>query len=671
MRVIVAALATALVVAVALLVLAAFNLHVFVEAHRDELVARGEKALGRAVTIGAVTPSWLPVGIRFAGVAVADDPGFGAAPFLTAGAVRVVLRPGPLALGRIEVSHVVLDGPRIILVRNAAGRWNTASLGHEPAVDGAHGGTAEGRRRARLSPVWLGFAATEIRDGVVTIEDHGGTTPRRLAANRVRVRVSELRLDGDARVRVDAALSGADVRPDLHLDVSLAHLGVQDGGATPFVARLEVDDLDLAALALAAGRAEPWTGKMDRLVANASGTLDRCTVDVTARSGGGWRIGRHLPLPRVEARVDASAEVTREGVRLTQATGAFGSLAWRATGGASLRPWRLAATLESVPETDVALPGGASPPFRLTEVVVPVRADDALHLGPARARIDDVVIDAAADLTSVEPLVAAGRLHADGFSGLVDATFDADSTTSARVRGEAVGLDVAALARRWRTAVITGRADVSGIASIPWDTADPLRALVASGTVHLRDGSIATMNVVEAVLHRMPAVRLLPQLVTAGTRARFADVFAVPHTGLRTAAIPFDVGGGVLTTPHVQLSAASYDIVGEGTVDAARALRFHGDLILSPELSTTLHGDLPALRYLARPDGRLVVPFRVRGPLDNPTAEPDLKRVRRRHVETRRGGPERATSPDAGYLPPRAVPDDERAIEELQHMLHP
>src|SRR4051812_35258814 len=103
MRVVVAALATGAAVVLALLPLAAFNLHVFIETHRDELVARGERTLGRAVQIGGVAPSWWPIGIRFTNVVIKEDPRFGSGPCVDAAAVRIAVHPGPLLFGRLEV----------------------------------------------------------------------------------------------------------------------------------------------------------------------------------------------------------------------------------------------------------------------------------------------------------------------------------------------------------------------------------------------------------------------------------------------------------------------------------------------------------------------------------------------------------------------------------------
>jgi hypothetical protein len=249
-------------------------------------------------------------------------------------------------------------------------------------------------------------------------------------------------------------------------------------------------------------------------------------------------------------------------------------------------------------------------------------------------------------------------VHATGFAGVLDAAVEASSATSIGMRIDARGVDVGALARRLssRPPPVTGRADLAATGSLPWGAERPLAALAATGTLHLGAGSVAVVNVAERVLRRMPALRFVPQLVSAQTRARFADVFEAPGTGLESAVVPFSVAGGVLTSPHVSVSAASYEIRGGAAVAAPDSVRFRGDLVLSPELSSALRIDFPALRYLARGDGRLVVPFRISGRLDDPKPEPELKSGRGRELEP---------------LLPKAEPGGDRVIERLQRMLRP
>src|SRR6266481_234425 len=392
MRVMIAGLATGVAVVLALLALAAFNLHVFVETHRDELVARGERTLGRAVQIGSVTPSWWPIGIRFADVVIGEDPRFGTGPCVEAAAVRIAVHPGPLLFGRLEVSAIVLDRPRITLVRDGAGRWNVASLG-APATenDGEGERQAPGHvrrprhRRIRVPPLWLGLVATEIRDGHVDLEDRSGPTPRRLSAASVRLRASELRLGGDTRIRVDAALFPGSVRPDAHAELQITRIGLQDGAATPFSLHLDLHDAELGTLATIAGRREAWSGRLAHLVADATGVLDRFAVDVDASADDAWRLGPHVVVPRLPSRLSLRAQATRDAIHLDRASGAFGTLEWTAAGLMELRPWHIELTAQSLAQSSIEL-GDARPPWRLSDIAVTLGGSDALHIESLRAR---------------------------------------------------------------------------------------------------------------------------------------------------------------------------------------------------------------------------------------------------------------------------------------------
>lgn len=671
MRVLITTVAIGLGAVLALLGLAAFNLHVFVDAHRDELIARGARALGRSVTIASVRPAWWPIGIRFDDVVVGDDTRFGATPFLTAAVMRVALRPGPLVLGRVEVSRLVLERPHFTLVRDADGAWNVASLGASPESDAAPPGSGvanEARpRKARLRMPLLGLASTEIRDGRIDIEDRSEPTTRRLAMTSVRLRASELRLGGDVHVRLETALFPGGVAPDARVDVQIAHVGLQDVQQTPFVARVELENADLATLATIAGRREAWAGRVERIVAEMTGGLEHFYVDLAVRSDADLRLGPHLPLPRVPVRIDARAEVVRDTVRLDHASGAFGALEWTGAGSATLRPWHVELALQSVHDSVAALPIGR-PPLRLSDVAVAIVGDDVLRIAPARARVEDARVDVTAQIAGLDPLVFEGRLHATGFGGAVDAAFEGDSTTSARGRIDATALDIGAIANRWSpgTPPVTGRLDLAAVGALPWSASDPAAALSATGTLRLADGNVAAVNVAQHVLRRTPASRLLPQLVSTTTRARFPEVFEAFGTGLRSAVVPFSLAAGVITSPAVVVHADAYEIAGEASIDAQRELRFRGELVLSPELSTALREDLPPLRYLTRRSGQLVLPFHIHGPIDDPVPEPDLKRMRLHGVDPLGKG--LAPQPPAGRAVP---PEDEPRVQRLERWLRP
>src|SRR6185295_17124455 len=95
----------------------------------DWVAAQASAALGREVAFDAVGVSLRGgVSARLKNLRVADDPTYGAEPFLQAKEVRVALRILPALRRRFEVRYVVVDEPSLTVIRDARG-LNLASFG--------------------------------------------------------------------------------------------------------------------------------------------------------------------------------------------------------------------------------------------------------------------------------------------------------------------------------------------------------------------------------------------------------------------------------------------------------------------------------------------------------------------------------------------------------------
>ena len=90
---------------------------------------QASQALGRPVRFASLSIELLPrPAVRLRGLSVADDPRFGAAPFLTVEEGRFGLRLRPLFSGRVELTDLTLDRLRVEIVEDG-GRLNIATLG--------------------------------------------------------------------------------------------------------------------------------------------------------------------------------------------------------------------------------------------------------------------------------------------------------------------------------------------------------------------------------------------------------------------------------------------------------------------------------------------------------------------------------------------------------------
>lgn len=113
---------------------AVLSIAVDVDRYRARVQATLAEHLGRDVSLGRMHLSVAPFGLRVENAVIGDDPAFQTGrPFAQAEMLYVSPRPWSLLRGRLELRSVELRRPVIELVRNAAGAWNTATLGRDGA----------------------------------------------------------------------------------------------------------------------------------------------------------------------------------------------------------------------------------------------------------------------------------------------------------------------------------------------------------------------------------------------------------------------------------------------------------------------------------------------------------------------------------------------------------
>ena len=115
-----------IVVAVAIFV-ATFD----VNKYRGTIQSQLEKRLGRPVLLGDMGLSLFPPRFRVQNLAIADDTRFSPdAPFIKAQELDVSVKLLPLLHKQFEIDSLSLQRPSVNLIKNSAGVWNFASLGH-------------------------------------------------------------------------------------------------------------------------------------------------------------------------------------------------------------------------------------------------------------------------------------------------------------------------------------------------------------------------------------------------------------------------------------------------------------------------------------------------------------------------------------------------------------
>src|SRR2546430_1075808 len=102
-----------------------------VNKYRGTIQSQLEKRLGRPVLLGDMGLSLFPPRFRVQNLAIADDTRFSPdAPFIKAQELDVSVKLLPLLHKQFEIDSLSLQRPSVNLIKNSAGVWNFASLGH-------------------------------------------------------------------------------------------------------------------------------------------------------------------------------------------------------------------------------------------------------------------------------------------------------------------------------------------------------------------------------------------------------------------------------------------------------------------------------------------------------------------------------------------------------------
>jgi uncharacterized protein involved in outer membrane biogenesis len=152
-----------------------------VDSFRPKIQAELQSKLNRPVDIGHLALRVLPLSIKVDGFRIGEAPEFGTSrPFATANEVFVSAELFSLLTGNPQVKDLVLQQPQIEMTRNAAGKWNFASLGGQ---SNGGGNGAFSLDKLQINDGQVGFTDLQHQQARA-VYDHIDLTLSDFAANK-------------------------------------------------------------------------------------------------------------------------------------------------------------------------------------------------------------------------------------------------------------------------------------------------------------------------------------------------------------------------------------------------------------------------------------------------------------------------------------------------------
>ncbi|NIM20750.1 MAG: AsmA family protein [Candidatus Latescibacteria bacterium] len=165
-----------LLIIVVIAIVALLNLGRIIDARKEFFITRAERVTGRQVDVGKIGVSLRGgIGISVRDVVVSDDPDFSMDNFIEADELRVRVALFPLLRKELQVKRVILEKPKINVIRNNDGRFNFDTIGRSQRSEAA-GPDEDSTAASGRTQFALMVAFADISKGKLRFEDQAAAS---------------------------------------------------------------------------------------------------------------------------------------------------------------------------------------------------------------------------------------------------------------------------------------------------------------------------------------------------------------------------------------------------------------------------------------------------------------------------------------------------------------
>ena len=175
--------------------------------YRDQYLPVLEEALQRKVSVEDARLTLFPqLGIRLKDVVIEDDPAFSTQPFMTVPSVQVAVLWKPLLQRRVQVKSVLIEDPVVRIIRSLKGHLNIATLGKISSPGKEIESQAESGDS--VSPLLGVFAVRQLAltDGILDFEDRMPQSSKVYQLDNLTLNTESVAIGETARLEVNGMM---------------------------------------------------------------------------------------------------------------------------------------------------------------------------------------------------------------------------------------------------------------------------------------------------------------------------------------------------------------------------------------------------------------------------------------------------------------------------------
>jgi len=227
--------------AILLLILIVLPFVINVNRFRPQVESEASAALGRQVTVGHLSLSLLSGSVGADNIAIADDPAFSKAPFVTAKSLKVGVEVLPLLFSKFNVTYITLEQPQITLLKTASGKWNFSSIGGASAKKEPQPEKSGGSVPASFSVAKLNIDHGKLSVGKVN------SSVKPVVYDNVNITVSNFSFNSEFPFQLTAQLPRSG---DVNISGKAGPINPEDAAKTPFQTSVKVNNSSIGSVGL-------------------------------------------------------------------------------------------------------------------------------------------------------------------------------------------------------------------------------------------------------------------------------------------------------------------------------------------------------------------------------------------------------------------------------------
>ena len=198
------AIAILLITSACALILLVVSLNSLIDKNRDRIREEIQKTLGRSLTFDELRLSlWGGLGLSAKHLRIADHPSFAATPFIQTKELKMQVRWLPLLLGNLEIEKLILDEPKIQIIKNEAETLNIFAIASPEKKAKESRKVKEAKRQS--GPTLL-VSAIHVRNGKIDYIDRSLKEAGQIRIHHVDMDLKGLTQRGTTKVRLSANL---------------------------------------------------------------------------------------------------------------------------------------------------------------------------------------------------------------------------------------------------------------------------------------------------------------------------------------------------------------------------------------------------------------------------------------------------------------------------------